>query len=81
MTAAQPPLPPTFPAPSPTPQVPPTLFGLLLSIGTGWGTHKLTAYAGFEPTYAAMVTASVASATASLLHKLAQKWHLEDVLT
>jgi hypothetical protein len=74
---SQPPFP--NPIPAATPQTPPTAFGLLQSLATGWLTFKAGTWAGLSPGESMIVASGIVSAATSGIHKLAQKWHLEDV--
>lgn len=66
--------------PPPTPQTPPTLFGMLQAMGTAWGAYKLSEYAGVPPEYSAMIAGTVASTLTSGLHKWAQSLHRKELV-
>jgi len=70
---------PSLNTPAGTPQTAPTAFGLLQSLATGWLTYKASTYLGLGPNEAIVLAGGVTSAVTSGIHKLAQKWHLEDV--
>ena len=64
---------------SATPQSPPAAFGVLQSFATSWLAYKGGTAVGLSPTESVLLAGSVVSVGTSLFHKLAQKWHLEDV--
>lgn len=65
--------------PPPTPQTPPTLFGVLQAMGTAWVAYKVGETAGVPPEYAAMIAGTVVSAVTSGLHKWAENLHRKEV--
>lgn len=62
-----------------TPQKAPTAFGILQSLATGWLAYKGGAAIGLSPGESMIVASGVVSTFTSVIHKYAQKWHLESI--